>query len=202
LEVAAKRPSAYTGPVARSLKLGAQALALLAVGGLLALLIWKVSHQNRNTAAREIAAGRTGPAPHFELPRLDTKGDLSLASLRGKAVVINFWASWCVPCKEEMPQLQRTWERYRNRGLVVLGVDAEDLSSDARKLARRLAITYPIVRDGTHEVVDAYGLTGYPETFFVDRRGRLVGEHIEGAIDLPANRRKLQRGISLALKPV
>jgi cytochrome c biogenesis protein CcmG/thiol:disulfide interchange protein DsbE len=186
--------------MARTLKVAAQAVALAAVGGLLALLVWKVVHEERSTAASRIAAGRTGPAPQFRLPRLDTNGHLSLSSLRGKAVVLNFWASWCAPCKQEMPQLQKTWQRYRGRGLVVVGIDAEDLSSDARKLARRLGVSYPIVRDGTHDVVDAYGLTGFPETFFVDRRGRLVGEHIEGAIDLPANRSKLERGIALALR--
>jgi cytochrome c biogenesis protein CcmG/thiol:disulfide interchange protein DsbE len=181
-------------------KLGAQALALAAVVGLLALLIWKVVHEDRNTAAQAIAAGRSAPAPRFTLPRLDGDGDLSLRSLRGKAVVINFWASWCAPCKAEMPALQRTWERYRSRGLVVVGIDAEDLSTDARRLATKLGVTYPIVRDGTHRVVDEYGLTGYPETFFVDRRGRLVSEHIAGGIHLAANRLKFERGLRLALR--
>src|ERR671932_1579174 len=184
----------------RSLKVGARALALAAVAGLFALLVWKVVHQERGSVARKIDAGKTGPAPAFDLPRLDREGKLSLASLRGKGVVVNFWASWCRPCKQEAPALQRTWESHRGRGLVVLGVDVDDVSSDARRFARKLGITYPLVH-APSSLWDDWGLTGVPETFFVDRRGRLVDVHVAGPVADGSNREKLARGIALALRP-
>src|SRR5918912_4572022 len=105
--------------MAARLKLGAQALALAAVAALLALLVWKLATQGGG-----VKVGKR--APNFTFARLDAPGKLSLASLRGKAVVLNFWASWCIPCKQEVPMLQETWEENRNRGVVVLGVNSQD----------------------------------------------------------------------------
>jgi cytochrome c biogenesis protein CcmG/thiol:disulfide interchange protein DsbE len=166
--------------VTRQLKLGAQAVAVAAVGALLALLIWKLAHQNGGAAAA-LRDGKHPTAPGFELPRLDRSGELALSSLRGKAVVLNFWASWCVPCKEEAPLFQAAWERWRGRGVVVLGIDSEDFGTDALRFMRRYGITYPVVHTGSDSLKTRYGATGYPETFFVDRAGKLVG-HIPGAL--------------------
>jgi cytochrome c biogenesis protein CcmG, thiol:disulfide interchange protein DsbE len=185
--------------MARVLKLGAQGLALAGVAGLLALLVWRVVHQNGNTAASQVAHGKTGPAPAFTLPRLTGGGKVSLASLRGKGIVINFWASWCRPCKAEAPVLEQAWRQYRSRGLVVVGIDSNDVSSDARSFASRHGLTYTLLHD-PGATYDRYGLTGVPETFFVDRRGRLVPIHLEGGVDLAANRGKWAEGIRLALR--
>jgi cytochrome c biogenesis protein CcmG, thiol:disulfide interchange protein DsbE len=177
------------------LKIGLQALSLGVVAGLLGLLIWKVVHQSKG-AASELAKGKHPPAPRFELGRLDGRGELSLASLRGKVVVLNFWASWCVPCKSEAPRLEAAWRRWRGQGVVVVGVDAQDFSGDARRFMRRYDLTYPNVHDGPGHVLPAYGVTGFPETYFVDRRGRLVGQRVQGEI----SEEKLASGIRRALE--
>ena len=115
-------------------------------------------------------------------------------------MIVNFWASWCGPCKDEAPFLQETYERHRKQGLVVLGVDVEDLRRDARHFMSRYGITYPNVRDGRKATIGKWGVTGYPETFFVDRRGRLVGERIQGGADLDHNQEAFRRGLELALR--
>ena len=169
--------------MAARLKLGGQVLAVAVVVGLFALLVWKLASGGGSGVAKALEAGKPVPAPDFTLPRLDAAGELRLSSLRGKAVVINFWASWCEPCKEEAPVLEAAWRKYRSRGVVVVGVDAQDFRADARRFMRRYGMTYPVVHDGPGETLGDYDLTGFPETFFVDRRGRLVGRRVAGAID-------------------
>lgn len=171
------------------LKLGAQLVALAAVLGLLGLLIWKIANQQKSEVS-----GKNSLAPDFTLPRLDRDGTLSLASLRGKVLVVNFWASWCGPCRDEVPALERAWKRYRTRGLVVVGIDQQDVASDARAFARKYGMTYPIVRDGPGKVVAKYGLTGVPETFFVNRRGKIV-RHVAARV----TDRQLAEGIREAM---
>ena len=176
------------------LKLVAQAAAVGLVVGLLALLVWKLLHQDKNVAAA-MNGGKHPRAPNFVLPRLDRPGRLSLASFRGKTVVLNFWDSWCGPCKEESPRLEKAWRRWRSHGVVVVGVDGLDFSGDAKAFMRHYKLTYPVVRDGTGSTIGPYGLTGVPETFFVDRRGRLRS-HVAG----PVGARELERNIRLALR--
>jgi cytochrome c biogenesis protein CcmG, thiol:disulfide interchange protein DsbE len=176
--------------VSRTLKLTGQAIALAAVAGLLGLLVWRLTHQ---THAPKIGA----PAPNFTLRRIDESGKLDLASLRGKPVVINFWASWCVPCKGEAKMLEQAWRQYRSQGVVFVGVDYHDVTGDARTFMSHHGITYPIVQDGSGMIGDAYGLTGVPETYFVDRKGRLVGTHIVGTITNQAA--QFRSGIQAAL---
>jgi cytochrome c biogenesis protein CcmG, thiol:disulfide interchange protein DsbE len=145
--------------VAARLKLGAQALAVALVAGLLALLIWKVAQGSQ----KEAELGK--PAPDFTLGRLDRAGSLQLSSLRGKVVVVNFWASWCHPCREEAPALEAASKQFGDKAVVV-GVDVRDASGAARRFLRKYDLTWP-----------KYGLTGLPETFFLDRRGRVV-QHV------------------------
>jgi cytochrome c biogenesis protein CcmG, thiol:disulfide interchange protein DsbE len=184
-----------TGTVQRA----GQAIALVGVAALLGLLVWKVAFGGEEGAADKLAEGKPVQAPVFTLDRLDRDGSLALADLRGKALVVNFWASWCVPCRDEAPVLQQTYERYRGQGLVVLGVDVNDFREDARRFMRRFGLTYPVVYDGKGSTVGKWGVRGFPETFFVDRSGKLVGERISGAVDIERNRDAYERGVALAL---
>src|SRR5438874_10415128 len=152
------------------LKLTGQVLAVALVAGLLALLIWKVAR----------GSGKTAQPKNFTLPRLDKPGKLELASLRGKVVVLNFWASWCVPCKQEAKTFQRVWQEYRSRGVVVLGVDSKDFSGDAHSFAKRYGLTYPLVRDSDGSLWGPYGVSFLPVTRVIDRRGKYVGKSIDG----------------------
>lgn len=156
------------------LRLVGQMLAIGLVVALLGLLGWKVARGDANAVTDSLARGELVTAPNFTLPNLDGKESLELASLRGKAVVLNFWASWCNPCKEETPLLERGWQRWRAKGVVFVGLDAKDFRGDARAFVRRFSVTYPIVYDGTGSMVGRYGVTGFPETFFIDATGRVV----------------------------
>lgn len=171
------------------------AIALIAL--LFALLtIRLLTNDEARALADEVEAGERPAAPDFDLPLLNGKGKLRLSSLEGKAVVINFWASWCEPCEEEAPRLQGAWERWRDRGVVVVGVDAQDFRSDARQFVQRFGITYPIVHDKNGYTLGRYGWEGFPETWFVGRSGRLVGERVQG----PVTEEELERNIELALE--
>jgi cytochrome c biogenesis protein CcmG/thiol:disulfide interchange protein DsbE len=159
----------------RTAKLTGQVVALAAVAGLLGLLVWRLTHQSKPPKIG-------GPAPTFTVPRVDSPGSIDLAALRGKPVVLNFWASWCVPCKGEAKMLESAWQQYRSRGVVFIGVDYHDVTSDAKTFLERHGVTYPTVKDGSGRIADRYGVSAVPETYFIDRKGRLVGEHIIGTV--------------------
>jgi cytochrome c biogenesis protein CcmG/thiol:disulfide interchange protein DsbE len=141
-------------------------LAVLAVVGLLAYGLL-----NKNAEALEPGEA----VPQTVLPRLDGDGTGSVADFRGRWVLVNVWASWCVPCREESPALERFHREHRGRGFTVLGVDSNDLTGDALSFVRRYEISYPQLHDGDGDFSqDDLGTTGVPESFLVDPDGKLV----------------------------
>lgn len=174
-----------------------QGVSLALVASLFVLLGIRVLANDRADAlAAEVASGKAPPAPSFRLPRLGGRGDERLAALRGSVVVIDFWASWCVPCKQEAPMLERAWERWRGQGALFLGIDSQDFESDARRFIATHGITYPNLHDGSGAIASRYGVTGFPEMWFVDRKGRLVVEHVSG----PLGASRIDRDIRIALR--
>jgi cytochrome c biogenesis protein CcmG, thiol:disulfide interchange protein DsbE len=121
-------------------------------------------------------------APDFTVTTFD--GDtVNLSDYRGQVVVLNFWASWCVPCRVEAPALERVWQDYRDRGVVVLGVTYADTERDSRAFIEEFGLTYPNAPDtGTRISRELYFITGAPESFFIDRDGQVV-DFVIGAVD-------------------
>jgi cytochrome c biogenesis protein CcmG/thiol:disulfide interchange protein DsbE len=143
----------------------AATLAVLAVIGLLGFGLL-------SKGEAQIALGE--PVPDRELPVLAGKGSGSIADYSGRWVLANLWASWCVPCRQEAPDLERFSRRFRERGVTVLGIDVQDNSDDALAFVREHRLTYPQLRSVGDERSEAFGSTGVPENFLVDPRGRLA----------------------------
>lgn len=205
-KAAAEQPEEGKRSPARAfLKGGAIALVI----GLLALLAWATFAAGKGSSlVAQIAAGDAPAAPSFELeviwPRTETwsrevrgavsDGKLSLAELRGRPVVLNFWASWCIPCRDEAPILNASAKAHRGE-VVFLGIDVQDLRSDALSFLREFDFAYVSVRDEADDTYRAYGLTGVPETYYLSADGRIVA-HSPGAI----SRSSLEAGIEQAIE--
>jgi len=119
-----------------------------------------------------VAATATGPAPDFAL-KSDSGSNLRLSELRGEVVLINFWASWCGPCRQEMPVLSELHEQYRDMGFTVLGVNVEENSTDARKLLKSMPVSFPVLFDNDSTVSRQYDVVAMPSTVLVDRDGNV-----------------------------
>ncbi len=156
-------------------------LAVLAVVGLLTFGL--VSKGSSGIALGEVA-------PTSPLPRLEGDGSGSLADYRGRWVLVNFWASWCVPCREEAPALEEFQRRHGDGDFTVLGIDSRDLSGDGRAFVRRYGLSYPQLRDGDGATAHDFGTTGVPENYLIDPRGRVrllvrgpvTGEYLDGEV--------------------
>lgn len=148
--------------------------AVIALVSLMGILwIWASAIPAAATTGGLVPAPREGfPAPDFTLPALDG-GDMALSALRGQVVIINLWTAWCPPCREEMPALDEAYRRYREQGLVVLGVNStfQDDEETAVRFVRELGLTFPILLDRQGTVSRRYELQALPTTYFVDRQG-------------------------------
>jgi peroxiredoxin len=118
------------------------------------------------------------PAPGFELPRLADGEPISLEAQRGRVVLINFWATWCKPCEDEMPAMQRLYERLQGRGFELLAVSVDDSRDEVERFRQRLELDFPILLDPRKRVAGRYQSFRFPESWLVDREGRLVARFI------------------------
>ncbi|SRR6266566_4611680 len=165
-----------------------QVAALAMVAGLFALLAWRIVDAGRGARlVSEVRAGKKPLAPDFTLPVLWRRpetwpkaaraaledGKVSLRELRGQPVVLNFWASWCAPCAAEAPRFRAAARAHRGQ-VAFLGVDINDFASDARRFLRKYKIDYVAIRDGSASTESRYGLTGLPETYYLNAKGRVV----------------------------
>jgi cytochrome c biogenesis protein CcmG/thiol:disulfide interchange protein DsbE len=207
-QIVPSEESAARGPRRHLLFRLLQFASLVSVAALLALLGWRLVNDSRGSdLVSAVRAGKKPAAPQFRLaviwrhtetwPRglVDSlsSGRVSLQNLRGEAVVLNFWASWCIPCKAEAPLLVASARTHAGK-VAFLGIDVQDFKSDARRFLRRYHANYVSLRDGGGSTSSGYGLTGVPETYFVDRRGRIVA-HVPGQI----TRDQLEAGVRLLI---
>ncbi len=141
-------------------------LALLATIALIVLFAVRLVQANQPALA-------TGAAPGFQLKTFEEQ-TYRLSDLRGKPVVLNFWASWCQPCRQEAPVLEAVWEESKTQNLLVIGVDYVDTEPEAKKYLQEFKITYPNGPDVGTVISQAYHITGVPETYFITREGKLL----------------------------
>jgi cytochrome c biogenesis protein CcmG/thiol:disulfide interchange protein DsbE len=169
--------------------------AAVVAAALVALLVYGVASRGDDTSldsAVQQGSRPTAPGASVALPRLEGSGDTSLRDLRGRVVVLNFWASWCGPCENEAPTLQKAQTRLtRARAGTVLGVTYKDDADASRAFVRKYGVTYPSLRDDRLQLAPKWGTTKLPETFVLDRSGRVVavsrgevdGRFLDRAID-------------------
>jgi peroxiredoxin len=119
------------------------------------------------------SSGDRQDAKTFSLPPLNGKGKVAFSDFKGKPVVLNFWASWCAPCRREMPFFENTWKEYKDKGVVFIGIDVMDEEGVAEKFVQAFDITYMILHDSSGEVSNAYGVVALPATFFIDKDGKI-----------------------------
>ena len=174
----------------RLVRVGA-GLGVLALAG---VLVWHLTHQPKSVL-KAVSAGKIVQAPPFRLEPLSGAREVSLAALRGRAVVINFWASDCGPCKQEMPRLEQAAIRWSADPVSVVGIDVLDSRGAARAFVAKRHVTYAIGFDRLGDTVAPYGILGTPTTFFVDKHGRIV-KRVLG----PVTTAELETQIARALK--
>ncbi len=162
-------------------------LATIFGAALLALLVYGVTHQAPSRTLDEAVLSRHyRPAPEARrsLPALAGGYGAPLAAYAGKVVLLNFWASWCVPCEQEAPLLERAQRELERHDATVLGVAYKDITSDSLEFVHRYHLTYPTLRDPSGEFAQAYGTDQLPESFVIDRAGKVVAIS-RGEVDQP-----------------
>lgn len=170
-------------------------LAALAVGGFIGILAYGFTRDERymrNPVSAE-------QAPSLTLTLFDGKL-IKLADFRGKTVLVNFWASWCVPCRAEASALESAWQKHKDKGVIFLGVNTQDKEEDAKAFIKEFGITYLNGQDRNGNIAVGYDVWGIPQTFFIDPQGRIIYQHA-GELKPPIITTKLDeatRGIASA----
>jgi cytochrome c biogenesis protein CcmG, thiol:disulfide interchange protein DsbE len=119
-----------------------------------------------------LAVGESAPSP--TLPKLDAAGEGSLTEYRGKWVLVNFWASWCEPCRDEAPELEKFQREHAGQNFTVVGIDTQDISDDGSKFAKEYGLSYPLLHDGNGDNGHEFGTTGVPENYLLEPNGKLA----------------------------
>lgn len=167
-------------------------LVFVALGG---LMLGVLGATLKVKGVDQLSADPKGPAPDFTRPLLQGEGSITLSELRGHPVLLNFWASWCGPCKDEAPVLAAGWRKWRDTGVIFLGVDTRDSRSAAIAFEAEYGIEYQSVVDENEHVNYAYGVTGFPESFFIDADGMIVAKYVG-----PMDARTLDAYVSLIVE--
>ena len=177
-ESQARHPSGMgPSPAYRRRRKGRWILAgsvMVAVAVLTSLFAFGLSRNP--TVVRSVVVGRT--APDFTLPGLSGGHPVRLAALRGKVVVVNFWASWCADCRVEHPGLAAAWRRFQDQGVVFLGIPFEDTTRQAEAFQRTLGGGWPQLADPNSQTAVAFGVYGVPETFIIGRNGMVAYKQV------------------------
>ncbi|HSG31534.1 MAG TPA: TlpA disulfide reductase family protein [Thermodesulfobacteriota bacterium] len=129
----------------------------------------------QNTETQEKEELKT--AYNFKLENLDGSGTVELSDFKDKPVIVNFWASWCAPCREEMPFLQKTWEEHKDKGLVFIGIDVIDDTASAKEFLDSFNINYLNLNDSKGKTSSKYSVIALPATFFINRKGKIVKQN-------------------------
>jgi cytochrome c biogenesis protein CcmG/thiol:disulfide interchange protein DsbE len=151
-------------------------IAVLVAVAVVALLVFGLVSKGNS----RLAVGSTAPSP--ELPKLDEPGEGSLKEYRGKWVLVNFWASWCIPCRDEAPELERFQKEHGGANFTVVGIDTQDLSDDGTKFAKQYGLSYPQLHDGNGDNGHEFGTTGVPENYLLEPNGKLAWA-VAGPVD-------------------
>ena len=190
-------------PARRALRIA----GVLAAAAFVALLVYGLTTKATNSTIDDaLSRGEAVAAPGFALSKLadgreagagwsraTSDGEVSLRELRGTPLVLNFWASWCDPCRAEAKRLEKTWKANAGDGVLFVGLDVQDAREDARDFISQFGLTFPHVRDPGNDTQRDWGVTGLPETYFIAADGRVVG-HVIGTVD----EQQLAQGIDAA----
>ena len=160
-------------------------IAVVVAVAVVALLVFGLLSRGNS----RIKIGEAAPAP--SLPKLGEPGEGSLKEYRGRWVLVNFWASWCDPCRSEAPELVTFQKAHGGQNFTVVGIDTQDISDDGLKFAKQFGLTYPLLHDGNGDDAHEFGTTGVPETFLLEPNGKLAGDWVG-----PVNERVLQEHVT------